>query len=182
MNIYTKTGDDGTTSLVGGKRVSKTDLRLEAYGTIDELSAHLGLLLCHITDEKDKNDILWIQHRLFSAGGQLATDTESTKLPESCMISAEHVSQIETMIDSIDSALPRHDRFILPGGCIASAEAGVARTVCRRAERCILKLDGSAAPDCHLKEFINRLSDYLFVLSRKLNKDSNTPEIFWENR
>lgn len=178
MKIYTKTGDDGTTSLVGGKRVSKTDARLEAYGTVDELSAQLGLLLTYITDKDDAAGIMWIQHRLFSIGGCLATDTDCTPLPASCKVSEEQVKRLEGMIDAAEEGLPKHNRFILPGGSRAASVCHVARTVCRRAERCILALEKK--PDAQLAAFMNRLSDYLFVLSRRLNCQSGTPEIFWE--
>ena len=179
MKIYTKTGDDGTTSLVGGKRVSKTDTRLEAYGTVDELNAQLGLLATYTTDPTDAASVRWIQNRLFAVGGALATDTDCTEVHESCKISDNDIRKIEEMIDIICKELPQQKAFILPGGCRGAAVCHIARTVCRRAERCILRLDREHKIDSNLPVFINRLSDYLFVMSRRMNNLAGTPEIYW---
>lgn len=179
MKIYTGTGDSGTTSLVGGKRVSKTDIRLEAYGTVDELNAHLGLLASSMTDSSDIQSVRWIQNRLFSVGGALATDTECTVPSAACRISAEDISRIEGLIDSAGEGLPQQKAFILPGGCRESALCHVARTVCRRAERCILCLHEQHPVDPNLLVFMNRLSDYLFVMSRRINHLSGFEEIYW---
>ena len=179
MKIYTGTGDDGTTSLVGGQRVSKTDIRLEAYGSVDELNSYLGLLSTYITDESDKAGIRWIQNRLFCAGGLLATDTEHTKVPESCHISADDIARLEQMIDNAGCNLPCQKAFILPGGSRGSSVCHVARTVCRRSERNILKLNELHPTDSHLLVFMNRLSDYLFVMSRRINYLAGEKEFFW---
>lgn len=139
MKIYTRTGDAGTTSLVGGTRVSKTHPRLEAYGTVDEVNSHLGLLASYDIPEADRKTLHWLQNRLFDLGCQLATEEDSKWQPRA--ITADDVAQLEALIDEVDTALPRHNRFILPGGTTAAAQAHVARTVARRAERDMLRLD-----------------------------------------
>lgn len=181
MKIYTRTGDAGTTSLVGGTRVSKTHPRLEAYGTVDELNSHLGLLASYEMPEADREALQWLQNRLFDLGCQLATEEDSKWHPRA--ITVDDVARLEALIDDIDAALPRHNRFILPGGTAAAAQAHVARTVARRAERDMLRLDqelggGKIAPDA--LRFVNRLSDYLFVMARHLNIIADCEEIFWE--
>lgn len=182
MKIYTRTGDQGLTSLVGGTRVPKTSPRLEAYGTVDELNSHIGLLLSYGPDSipADARATLGrVQHRLFNLGSQLATEPESPYQPQG--ITDADVAEIETAIDAIDSALPRHNRFILPGGAPAAAQAHVCRTVARRAERRMLQMHQDGCPvDPAALRYINRLSDYLFVLSRQINLHTDTPEIFWE--
>jgi len=178
--IYTRTGDKGTTSLVGGKRVSKTDPRLEAYGTIDELNSFIGLMLS-VMDEKAESagNIRWIQQKLFNIGGCLATDTTSFQLPDSCKIMAPDVERIENMIDVLTEGLPEQRSFILPGGTEAASYAHVARTVCRRAERLILALSGDTEVPPELLQYINRLSDYLFVLARRINFFAGVSENIW---
>ena len=178
--IYTRTGDKGTTSLVGGKRVSKTDPRLEAYGTIDELNSFIGLMLS-VMDEKAESagNIRWIQQKLFNIGGCLATDTTSFQLPDSCKIMAPDVERIENMIDVLTEGLPEQRSFILPGGTEAASYAHVARTVCRRAERIILALSGDTEVPPELLQYINRLSDYLFVLARRINFFAGVSENIW---
>ncbi len=178
-NIYTKTGDKGTTSLVGGVRVPKTHVRLEAYGTVDELNSHLGLLNNYLTEDHDRNLIYYIQNKLFSVGSYLATDRTKTPLHIESRISAEDIEKLEKEIDEIDGMLPRQTTFILPGGCIAASQANVCRTVCRRAERRIIYLKETCEIEEDITTFINRLSDYLFILSRKLNLLTNTSEISW---
>lgn len=179
MKIYTRTGDDGTTSLVGGRRVHKSDIRLEAYGCVDELNANIGLLAAYISDSSDLQNLRWIQNLLFCIGGALATDTDTTPLPDSCRLSPADVARIESFIDAAGEGLPQQRAFILPGGCPAAAICHVARTVCRRAERRILQLDAIHKTDPNILIFMNRLSDYLFVMSRRLNFLNSTPEIFW---
>lgn len=178
--IYTRTGDQGTTSLVGGKRVPKTHVRLEAYGTIDELNAQLGLLHTYLTGEDDRRIILWVQHKLFSVGGYLATDPTDTTFRMECQIADADVQRLESAIDVADAQLPQLRAFVIPGGCQGSAVCQVCRTVCRRSERRILAL----ASECEVSEnvlaFINRLSDYLFVLARKMNIMAGTDEICWD--
>lgn len=182
MKIYTKTGDDGTTSLVGGKRVSKTDARIEAYGTVDELNSFIGLMLSIMqTDVCDTGNIRWIQQKLFNIGGCLATDTATMLLPESCRISQSDVTRLEGMIDAVQEGLPQQRSFILPGGTQAAAYAHVARTVCRRAERLIAGLPDSCKAPCELACFMNRLSDFLFVLARRINYFAGVEEKIWQN-
>lgn len=178
--IYTRTGDDGTTSLVGGKRVSKTDPRLDTYGTIDELNSFIGLMLS-VMDNKAESaqNILWIQQKLFNIGGCLATDTSCCELPESCKITASDVENLEHMIDTLQEGLPQQRSFILPGGTRAASLAHVARTVCRRAERLILALPDNAKAPGELLQFVNRLSDYLFVLARRINYFEGVNENIW---
>ena len=178
--IYTRTGDNGTTSLVGGKRVSKTDPRLDAYGTIDELNSFIGLMQS-VMDNKAEiaENILWIQQKLFNIGGCLATDTTSFELPDSCKVMAADVERIEKMIDALQEGLPEQRSFIMPGGTQAASYAHVARTVCRRAERLILALPDEAKVPSELLQYINRLSDYLFVLARRINFFAGTPEKIW---
>lgn len=181
MKIYTKTGDKGTTSLVGGTRVPKTHIRLEAYGTVDELNSNLGLLITYLLDEKDKVFLQQVQDRLFAVGSHLATDREKTELKAASVISPEQVEMVEREIDRLDALLPPLSAFILPGGSRGAAVCHICRTVCRRAERRILALAEQVEISSELLAYVNRLSDYLFVLSRKMNQDDKKGEIFWNN-
>ena len=181
MKIYTKTGDKGTTSLVGGTRVPKTHIRLEAYGTVDELNSNLGLLITYLLDGKDKDFLQQVQDRLFAVGSHLATDREKMELKEARIISPEQVEMVEREIDRLDTLLPPLSAFILPGGSRGAAVCHVCRTVCRRAERRILALAEQVEIASELLAYVNRLSDYLFVLSRKMNQDDKKGEIFWNN-
>lgn len=180
MKVYTRTGDGGTTSLVGGARVSKSSARLEAYGTVDELNAHIAVVLACQGVPPEQADVLGkVQHRLFNLGSELATEPESKWQPKG--IEEADVEMLEKAIDSIEERLPRHNRFILPGGSMASAQTHVARTVARRAERrMVAMVEGGMPVSAHAMRFINRLSDYLFVLSRMVNIFDNKEEIFWE--
>lgn len=177
--VYTRTGDKGITSLVGGQRVSKASARLEAYGTVDELSSHLGLLAALTTDANDRKLIEHIQNTLFAVGTQLATDTDNTPLPPSASISRDDISMLETEIDRLTALLPPQQGFILPGGTVAAAEAHVCRTVCRRAERCMVELAEKTQLNEEVTAYVNRLSDYLFVMARKLNADGRQEEKNW---
>lgn len=178
MKVYTKTGDTGTTSLVGGKRVDKACARLESYGTIDELNAQVGLLLTYVTEQKDRDCLIGIQNCLFVVGAQLATEAESTHTLQST-ISADDVTALEKEIDSASEGLPKWKGFTLPGGCRAAALAHVCRTVCRRAERRILTLNASEPVSPELLAYVNRLSDYFYVLALRLNFLQGTEEILW---
>lgn len=182
MKIYTRTGDKGTTSLVGGTRVAKTHVRLEAYGTLDELNAHMGLLATLCADKADVADVRWMQNLLFVAGTLLATEEESpcwNKLPH---VTDDDVRRIEGLIDALQDGLPPLHSFVLPGGTTASAQAHVCRTVCRRAERRVLAMaEAGIRVEEQILVFLNRLSDYLFVLSRKINHLANCDEIFHNN-
>ena len=177
--IYTRGGDAGTTSLIGGDRVKKCSLRLETYGTVDELSAHLGLL--HSMVEAPDSLIPWIQSRLFDMGTHLAMPCyEDGKVPP-CTIGEKEVQCLENQIDELDAQLPPLHAFILPGGTMAAAQCHVCRTVCRRAERLIIAL-AEEAPVCpFVVTFINRLSDFLFVYARYINKMEGVDEISWKN-
>lgn len=177
--VYTKTGDEGTTSLVGGKRVPKTDKRIESYGTTDELNAFAGLLITELDEQEDIDFLRFIQHLLFAAGSYLATDQESAGLKAASQISPGSISRIEREIDRIDSRLPAMKNFILPGGSRAAALAHVCRTVCRRAERHMYGLKETATVEKNILVFVNRLSDYFFVLARKESL-KNGDEIIWD--
>jgi len=188
MKIYTKTGDTGQTSLVGGKRVSKCSPRLEAYGTVDELNSHLGLLYSAMEgiDDESKAFLRSIQNRLFNLGAYLATEqTASTgEPPIPAGITADEIHRMEAEIDRLDATLPPLRYFILPGGTAASSQANIARTVCRRAERRVIALaESTAATPIHpfAISYLNRLSDYLFTLGRHINHISGTTEIPWQN-
>ncbi len=181
MKIYTKTGDKGITSLVGGTRVPKTHIRLEAYGTVDELNSNLGFLGTYLLDEKDKSFLQQVQDKLFAVGSHLATDRKKTELKAASVISPEHVEMMEREIDRLDNLLPPLSAFILPGGSRGAAVCHICRTVCRRAERRILALAEQVEISSELLAYVNRLSDYLFVLSRKMNQDDKKDEIFWNN-
>ena len=187
--IYTKTGDKGTTSLVGGRRVKKCDQRVEAYGTVDELNSHIGMLAEMMRGQAQNLDIAfdvreqfedgckqlkWIQNQLFVIQTLLATEEEETrkKLPQ---LSESATGELEQWIDTMDARLPKLNSFVIAGGSIAAAQAHIARTVCRRAEREIVRLDD----DEMIMKFINRLSDYLFVISRYTLLLENKREIFW---
>lgn len=177
MKIYTKTGDAGTTSLVGGKRVPKDCARLESYGTVDELNAHVGLLLTYVSENQDKECLISIQNRLFVVGAQLAT--EAPNVPSS-VITDDDVTNLENNIDKASEGLPKWRGFTLPGGCREAAIAHVCRTVCRRAERRILTLNSVEKVDPQLIKYINRLSDYFYVLALRLNFLHGTEEILWK--
>ena len=179
MKVYTRTGDSGTTSLVGGTRVPKDSVRLEAYGTVDELNSWLGLIGSsdHIPPEAH-HTITRAMHRLFDIGSALATEPESKWQPQP--FNPAETAALESAIDAFEGRLPRHDRFILPGGHPDAARANVARTVARRAERRIIALASQAPVDPEIIRYINRLSDYLFVLSRAINNFNSVDEIFWE--
>ncbi len=178
--IYTGTGDKGMTSLVGGQRVSKADQRIESYGTVDELNSFIGLLITSIEDEADCNFLLFVQHKLFTIGSYLATDQSKTELRIESQVTPESIEKIEREIDRLDNELPRMKHFVLPGGCRSASLAHVCRTVCRRAERQIYRL----AEKCPIEEpvliFMNRLSDYLFVLARKECISNSGKEIIWD--
>ena len=186
MKIYTRTGDNGSTSLVGGRRASKASPRLESYGTTDELNSHIGLLraLGHDAMEADDDTLLLaVQNRLFNIGAYLATDTAD--LPQGpdtppAGLSDDDIADLERRIDRLDAILPPLRSFILPGGTVAAAQANVTRTVCRRAERAIISLQGDNTP-VHpiVPAYINRLSDYLFILGRALNHAAGRPDIPW---
>ena len=178
--VYTKTGDNGTTSLAGGKMVAKSDIRLESYGSRDELNSFTGLLMAELQDPDDISFLHFVQHKLFALGAYLATPPESAahgsgNLTPAC------IERIEREIDRIDNLLPSIKNFLLPGGCRTAALAHVCRTVCRRAERLVYHLHESAPVESNVLVFINRLSDYFFVLARKECLRNKGEEIIWDN-
>lgn len=176
--IYTKTGDKGTTSLVGGKRVSKAHIRLEAYGTTDELNSFVGFLIEQIEEEHDLKILSFIQHKLFTVGSYLATETEAIPPKAASIITEKEISLIEEEMDRMDDELPQLNQFVLPGGSESAARAHICRTVCRRAERCIYRVKEEFTIDDQILTFINRLSDYFFLLARKESYKKGK-EIFW---
>ena len=179
--VYTRGGDMGQTSLVGGQRVSKASERLEAYGTVDELSSHLGLLAAMLTDDEEKAMIIRIQQCLFNVCTNLATDQEQTPLYPSAFLPEGAIEELEQKVDDIMRLLPERQGFVLPGGTRKAAQAHVCRTVCRRAERRIVALSEVAKISPEVLQFVNRLSDYLFVLAKKINFNANQSEIVWQN-
>ena len=179
--VYTRTGDKGTTSLVGGVRIKKSDIRLEAYGTVDELSAHLGLLAAMLTDDDNRQTIIRIQNNLFNVCTHLATDQSQTPLYPSAHLAEGETAFLEQEVDRLMALLPERQGFVLPGGTQAAAQAHVARTVCRRAERRIAALAEVATVGEEMQQYVNRLSDYLFVLAKIINFNSGQDEIIWKN-
>ena len=183
MKIYTKTGDAGTTSLIGGKRVPKYHIRLDAYGTVDELNSYIGLIREQIEDTDTKKILLKIQNNLFTVGSFLAMDNE--KDYERFKIKKLQQSEIDILeqeIDRMDAELPALQNFILPGGNTVASFCHIARSVCRRAERKANLLSAESTVDKILLKYLNRLSDYLFVLSRILIKKLKGNEIYWSTK
>jgi cob(I)alamin adenosyltransferase len=177
--IYTKTGDKGQTGLIGGTRVAKNHIRIEAYGTVDELNSWMGLLRDNLPEEK--NTIIEIQDRLFTIGALLATDPDKNKmkLPE---LAEQDVLFLENQIDKMEANLPPMKNFVLPGGNTIVSYTHIARCVCRRAERCTISLAQHAPVADLVVKYLNRLSDYLFVLSRHITHILSAEEIPWKPR
>ena len=179
--VYTRKGDQGQTSLVGGQRVSKASTRLEAYGTVDELSSHLGLLAAMLPDGHEKDLVERIQNNLFNVCTNLATDQDQTELYPSAYLPEGAIKELEDEVDSIMHELPERQGFILQGGTQEAAQAHVCRTVCRRAERRIVALAEEATVSPEVQQYVNRLSDYLFILAKKLNFLAGKSEKVWQN-
>ena len=179
--VYTRRGDQGETSLVGGQRVSKASIRLESYGTVDELSSHLGLLAAMLPEGEDKMMVQRIQNNLFNVCTNLATDQDQTTLYPSAFLPKGEIERLEQEVDVIMGMLPEKQGFILPGGIPSAAQAHVCRTVCRRAERRIVELSTTATVSSEVLQYVNRLSDYLFVLAKKLNFIAGQSEKIWQN-
>lgn len=177
--IYTKTGDRGTTGLVGGNRISKSDIRLNAYGTTDELNAHIGLLMALNADNTVNQLLLRVQNTLFVVGSKLASDEKGKAYTDNLQFSEEDIIQLEKTIDLYDSELLPLKNFVLPSGSELVAQCHVARAVCRRAERCVVRLSETEEIEPLIVQYLNRLSDFLFVLSRKLAKNQGIEENFW---
>lgn len=178
MKIYTKGGDKGKTSLLGGKRVSKSDMRIEAYGTVDELNANIGLLKDYDISDNSKVSLLKIQHDLFKIGSILACEVDPDQYNLS-RIQDSDITEIETIIDQMEKELPVLKNFILPGGDLAVSQCHIVRCVCRRAERYIVLLGEEEEIDDVIIRYLNRLSDFLFVLARKIGHDKGINEINW---
>ncbi|MCX2837445.1 cob(I)yrinic acid a,c-diamide adenosyltransferase [Salinimicrobium sp. MT39] len=185
MKIYTKTGDKGTTALFGGTRVPKHHIRIDSYGTVDELNSHLGLMRDQQVDEHSREIVVKIQDRLFTLGAILATDPEKAVLKNGKerlnipKISTEDIELLEQEIDRMNEALPPMTHFILPGGHQTVSVCHVARCVCRRAERLATALYEIEPFEEQVLQYLNRLSDYLFVLARKLSHDLQVKEVKW---
>ncbi len=181
MKIYTKTGDTGQTSLVGGTRISKASLRIETYGTIDELNAYIGLVRDCEVNEQRKPQLKEIQDRLFTMGSLLASEPTQTKkqIPD---LHESDIVLLENEIDNITTIVPPLRAFILPGGHQSVSFCHLARTVCRRAERLVILLNETEPVDALIIKYLNRLSDYLFMLSRQMTFDLNIEEVTWKPR
>lgn len=185
MKIYTKTGDNGTTSLFGGTRVPKHHMRIDCYGTIDELNSYLGLIRDQEIEDHHKKMIILQQDRLFTLGAILATDPEKAKLKSGKdrlnipRISDTDITRLEEEMDAMNELLPPMTHFILPGGHTTVSYCHIARCVCRRAERLTTQLNEQEPMDQTILMYLNRLSDYLFVLARKLTYDLQAEEIKW---
>lgn len=184
-NLYTRTGDQGMTSLVGGRRVAKASTRLEAYGTVDELNSSIGLLIAlwrrpMPADDATIDLLTSVQNMLFNIGSYLATDNTANPGARCHGLTAESVTHLETAIDRADAEVPPMKCFVLPGGTVTASQAHVSRTVCRRCERRILALADSVEIDPAVIEYINRLSDLLFALARLANHRASTPDTPWQ--
>lgn len=181
MKVYTKKGDKGTTQLIGGTRVPKSSLRIESYGTIDELNSYIGLIRDQEIDSTHISELIEVQDRLFTLGALLATDPEKSKmkLPE---LEETDITYLEKAIDAMDEVLEPMKSFVLPGGHTIVSYCQIARCVCRRSERIITDLSHNNPVDPIVLAYVNRLSDYLFVLGRKLSKDLNAKEQPWKPR
>jgi cob(I)alamin adenosyltransferase len=183
IKIYTKTGDKGKTSLIGGTRVLKSHIRIEAYGTVDELNSYIGLLGDHFQHNHTTNSLREIQDRLFTIGSSLACDPDKEPLLKIPDLKEEDVQRLEQEIDSMNTVLQPMKSFILPGGHTTISTAHVVRCVCRRAERnCVSMLDQQLFVDPLVIKYLNRLSDYLFILARFIAHELKIEEIMWKPR
>lgn len=180
FKIYTKTGDKGETGLFGGKRLPKYDQRIEAYGTVDEVNAFIGLVRDSLQDAEIRDFLKEVQDRLFTIGANLASDPEKDMATPDLLES--DVVALEKYMDSMDESLPILKNFILPGGHPTVSYCHIARTICRRAERQVVALAVNEPVEEIIMIYLNRLSDYLFVLSRKIAQDLNVPEVSWHAR
>jgi cob(I)alamin adenosyltransferase len=180
MKIYTKTGDLGETGLFGGERVRKDHARIEAYGTLDELNAFVGLLRDKVENENIRTTLYSVQNRLFNLGAYLATPAKAGKAPQPLQLSEADVEKLEEAMDHMDAQLAPLRNFILPGGHPQVSYAHLARTVCRRAERLCVSLQAEMEIHPLLLQYLNRLSDYFFVLARFLSKELGVAEVVWQ--
>jgi len=185
MKVYTKTGDSGTTALFGGTRVSKHHIRIESYGTVDELNSHIGLIRDQDISDLYKKVLIEVQDRLFTVGAVLATPPEKETLKngqprlQNLGIIESDIEFLENKIDIMEESLPPMTHFVLPGGHTTVSYCHIARCVCRRAERLAVHLNDIEPTDERVIKYLNRLSDYLFVLARKLSYDLNADEVQW---
>lgn len=183
LKIYTKTGDKGTTSLIGGTKVPKSHLRIEAYGTVDELNSYIGLCRDLLTDSQNRTVLQEIQDRLFTVGSSLACDPQKEpkmKMPD---LREEDIALLEKEIDRMNDVLPVMKNFVLPGGNPTVSHIHIARCVCRRAERCCVRLElEKEEVESIVIKYLNRLSDYLFLLARYTSHQLNAVEIPWKPR
>ncbi len=180
MKIYTKTGDAGTTGLFGGKRLPKNHLRIEAYGTVDELNSYVGLVRDVATNDDVRDLLKSVQDRLFTIGSNLASDPDKNVITPD--LNPADIEALEQAIDQMNTELPDLRNFILPGGHTTVSFCHIARCVCRRAERLTVALHENEPIEALILKYLNRLSDYLFVLARKLGKDLGSEEIAWTSR
>ncbi len=181
MKVYTKTGDKGTTSLLSGERVPKHHMRIEAYGTVDELNSFIGLLNEYDIDKDNKNVLFKVQNLLFDLGASLAIEMKKDKFDSIKKITENDINFLETEIDKMNEQLEPLKSFILPGGSKAVALSHICRTVCRRAERLCTNLAEKTQIDELSVKYLNRLSDYFFVLARKIALDNNVDLPIWKN-
>lgn len=181
MKIYTKKGDEGKTSLIGGTRVAKYHLRIETYGTVDELNSVIGVIRDQVEDDDCRDILKEIQNRLFTVGSSLASDPNKSKMSIPDLLEAD-VELLEKEMDRMNEGLPELKNFILPGGYLPASFCHMARCVCRRAERLAVHLSNDEEVDPLVVKYLNRLSDYFFVLARYLAHLNNAPEILWNPR
>jgi len=172
--IVTRTGDDGTTGLGDGSRVAKDSARIDALGDLDELNSALGALLAEALPENVRADLVAIQHDLFDLGGEVC-------IPGHALLTKQNIARLDTWIGEFNAELPALKEFILPGGSRAGALCNVARAVCRRAERSVVRLKRGEPVSAFAQQYLNRLSDLLFILSRAINRASGTPETYWRS-
>jgi cob(I)alamin adenosyltransferase len=172
--IYTRTGDDGSTGLGDGSRIEKNSLRIEAIGTVDELNSAIGILLCNPLPESVQSTLVDIQHTLFDMGGELC-------IPETTVITDDRVTALEQALDTLNADLPPLKDFILPGGSPAAAACHLARAICRRCERRTHSLSKAEPVNPATIQYLNRLSDLLFVMARHLNKAAGRPDVLWQH-
>lgn len=173
--IYTRTGDDGSTGLGDGTRIEKDHLRVDAMGDIDELNAVIGIVLSEALPDAIATILTQVQHDLFDLGGEIC-------IPGHSMIKGERVTALETTLDALNAGLPPLREFILPGGTRAASFCHLARTICRRAERQLVRLNRQSPVTAAARQYLNRLSDLLFVLCRMINQQAGTPDVLWHNR
>lgn len=181
FKVYTKTGDDGTTGLVGGSRVKKYDLRLESYGTIDELNACIGVVRSYPVPKHVMDMLLEIQNKLFNIGSRLASDEKGEAYTAGLAVKTKDIEMLEKAMDTFEESLPKLENFILPGGELSVAQCHMARTICRRAERRIVEFSEQTPVQTEIVKYVNRLSDFFFVLARYLGHHKGVDESNWKH-